>query len=182
MKKLFIPVLMITVLTSCNNYYKVVIASDPAKAGNIENLKMQKKYFILRNGSQAFTMNNISLSADQKTIHCTLDSLPIEHMLYSTKGAKNKMKYKDINSTDENQSGVLNEVHLYVNPNANTAVGDYTLPLDQVQKIEILEKDKAKTRASYGMGIGIGVGASVLLIGGITAAIIAKNLSFNTYQ
>jgi hypothetical protein len=43
-------------------------------------------------------------------------------------------------------------------------VGAYTLPLDQVLKIEILEKDKAKTRASYGAGIAIGVGGAALLV------------------
>lgn len=180
MKKFLIPAVIIIVLTSCNNYYKAIVASDPAKAGNIENLKMQKKYFILRSGGQAFAMNNISVSADQKTIQCTLDSLPIEHMLYSTKGAKNKMKYKDIKSSDENESGVLNEVHLYVNPNANIAVGNYTLLLEQVQKIEILEKDKAKTRASYGMGMGIGIGAAVLVAAGVFA-IIASSITIGPF-
>ena len=166
MKSLLITVIAISLLSSCSNYYKAALGSKPVTASGIENLKTEKKYFILRDGNQAFAMNGITFSPDQKIIQCTLGDLPIEHKLHLT---SKKMKYNKTNFTDEDQTGVLNEVHIYINSNGNTVAGAYTLPLDRVDKIEILEKDKAKTRASYGTGVAIGVGGAALLVGGIIA-------------
>ena len=166
MKSLLITVIAICLLSSCNNYYKAALGSKPATATGIENLKTEKKYFILRDGNQAFAMDNITFSSDHKNLQCNLGDLPIEHKLHHT---SKKMKYKKTNFTDEDQTGVLNEVHIYINSNGNTVAGAYTLPLDRVDKIEILEKDKAKTRASYGAGVAIGVGGAALLVGIIVA-------------
>ena len=166
MKSLLITIIAISLLSSCSNYYKAALGSKPATASSIENLKTEKKYFILRDGNQAFAMNGITFSSDQKNLQCTLGDLPIEHKLHLT---SKKMKYNKTNFTDEDQTPVLNEVHLYINSNGNTVAGAYTLPLDRVDKIEILEKDKAKTRASYGTGVAIGVGGAALLVGGIIA-------------
>ena len=168
MKSLLITVIAISLLSSCSNYYKAALGSKPVTASGIENLKTEKKYFILRDGNQAFAMNGITFSPDQKIIQCTLGDLPIEHKLHLT---SKKMKYNKTNFTDEDQTGVLNEVHIYINSNGNTVAGAYTLPLDRVDKIEILEKDKAKTRASYGAGIAVGAVGAAILVGGIIAAV-----------
>ena len=40
-----------------------------------------------------------------------------------------------------------------------------------MDKIEILEKDKAKTRVSYGVGIAVGAVGAAILVGGIIAAV-----------
>ena len=168
MKSLLITVMAISLLSSCSNYYKAALGSKPITASGIENLKTEKRYFILRDSNQAFAMNNITFSPDQKTMQCTLGDLPFEHKLHLT---SRNLKYNKTNFTDEDQTPVLNEVHIYINSNGNTVAGAYTLPLDRVDKIEILEKDKAKTRASYGVGIAVGAVGAAILVGGIIAAV-----------
>ena len=123
-------------------------------------------------------MKNISISSDRKNVQCTLEELPFDHKLYVTNGTGGKMKYKTKGYSDEDETGVLNEVHVYVTPGNKTATGAYTLPLENIQKAEIIEKDKIKTRRSHAMGTGIGIGTSVLVLGVLVAAIGASSLSY----
>ena len=174
MKSLLITVIAISLLSSCSNYYKAALGSKPATASSIENLKTEKKYFILRDGNQAFAMDNITFSSDQKNLQCTLGDLPIEHKLHLT---SKKMKYNKTNFTDEDQTAVLNEVHLYINSNGNTVAGAYTIPLEQVKQIEIIEEDKTRTRKSHTTGVIVGVAGSLVLAGGIVAIIAASAVS-----
>ena len=58
---------------------------------------------------------------------------------------------------------VLNEVHMYIANDTLINKGSYTLSLDQIQKIEVIEKDKKRTTNSYVLGaIGATVGTIVL--------------------
>lgn len=172
MKKLLIPVVMICLLTSCNNYYKAALGTKPFTAGSIDDPKMKNRYFILRSGSQAFVINNITFDNDRKTMHCKLDSLPYEHKLHLRNGRNGKMKYKkSINAPDEDETAVLNEVHIYISPDTGITTGPYTVAFDQIQKIEILEKDKVKTNVSHTIGICIGVGITLLSVVGFVALI-----------
>jgi len=50
MKKLLIAIIVLGSFSSCSNYYKAVLAPQPANADSIADLKMKEKYFILRNG------------------------------------------------------------------------------------------------------------------------------------
>ena len=94
---------------------------------------MNKRYFILRDDSKAFAITNITFSSDQKIMQCRLDSLPYEHMLHLTNGRNGKMKYKkSINAPDEDETAVLNEVHLYINSDTGIAAGPYTIAFDQI--------------------------------------------------
>ena len=66
---LFAVLLSIVLLNACHNFYKAVPASaDNAsqKAASVDSLKLQNRYFVLRNGSQAYYMNKIVLSSDKK--------------------------------------------------------------------------------------------------------------------
>ncbi len=175
MKKISITLVILIGLSSCSNYYKAVLAPKPATAGSIEDLKTKNRYFILRDGNRAFTMNNISLSADQKTMHCNLDSLPYIHTFHLT---NRKMKYKKpVNAEDDDETLVLNEVHVYINSNGNAGLGQHDMLLNEIQKIEVIEKDKIKTRKSHTTGTIIGVGGTVLVIGIIAALSISSSLS-----
>jgi len=144
-------------LSRCHNFYKAV----PPKSGNsakaIDSLKLQSRYFILRNGSLAFSMTNIVISEDKKSLNCNLEILPFNHQLHLVKGRKGKLRYKKNEPQDQT---VLNEVHFYIRPDNNTAAGKYTLPLDKVEKIEVIEKDKGRTTGSYIIGaVGYTLGA-----------------------
>ena len=174
MKKLLILVLILITFASCNNYYKAITAAEPANAASLSDFKDNKKYYILRNGGDAFVMKNISISSDRKNVQCTLEELPFDHKLYVTNGTGGKMKYKTKKYTDEDESVVLNEVHIYVTPGGKTGTGPYTLAMENIQKAEIIEKDKIKTKKSHVTGAIIGVSGTVILITGIAAVIVAS--------
>jgi hypothetical protein len=169
MKKILIPVLILIGFTSCSNYYMVITATEPTKAAGYSDFKDTTKYYILRTGSEAFAMKNIAVSSDRKNVQCTLAELPLEHQLYIKNGTGGKMKYKINSDPYEDETGVLNEVHIYLAPGIKTETGPYTLNLENVQKGEIIEKDKIKTKKSHKTGTTIGVsvaaaGAAVIII------------------
>ncbi|KAA9039544.1 hypothetical protein FW778_12070 [Ginsengibacter hankyongi] len=140
------------VFAGCNRYYKAVITKVKANPDkSVDSLKNQNRYFILRTPSQAYFMRNIILSEDRKKITCTLDDIPIEHQDYLYKG-KGNLRYKE--------PFVLNEVHMYIGNDSALNKGSYTLTLDQIQKIEVIEKDKKRTTNSYVIGaLGYTIGA-----------------------
>jgi hypothetical protein len=142
----FLVIISLQVLFSqCHNYYKAV----PTNSAAVDSLKAKGRYFVLRNGSSAFVMNNVVLSSDRKSVSCNLENLPADHQLHLTKGLKGKMKYK---KNEPDNFSVLNEVHFYIQHDNTAAPGEYTLALDKVEKIEIIEKDKGRTTGSYIIG------------------------------
>ena len=175
MKKLLIPVMILIGFSSCSNYYKALTVSEPTKAISLNDFQDNQKYYILRNGNSAFVMKNISVNSDRKNVQCTLEELPFDHKLYVTNGTDGKMKYKTKNTTDEDEAGVLNEVHIYITPGSKTATGAYTLALENIQKAEIIEKDKVKTKKSFVMGTAIGVSSAVVFVGAVVALIAASS-------
>ncbi len=160
--------------TGCNNYYRISKTPVIAATKDIEKLKLQNRYFILRSGNNAWYMDGIVLSSDQKTLQCKLDSLPIEHKLHLTKGRKGQFRYRE----DKPEDSVLNEVHFYIPVDKTSWPGSvYTLSLDKVQKIEVLEKDKGRTTGSYVIGaIGYTVGA--IAVAAIIIAAIKSSCPF----
>ena len=160
--KKFIPLFIImATIVSCHNYYKAsqVKLSFPSKT--VDSLQRQNRYFILRDGDKAYYMNDILLSEDRKTLSCSLDSLPTSHQLYLTHGRRGHLQYLKSNPID---LGVLTEVHFYIDPAESTAFGKYTLQLDKIEKIEVIEKDKKRTTSSYVAGaLGYTVGALAIV-------------------
>ena len=154
------------------HYYK---ASEPAysnhaeKASVIDTLRKQGKYFILRNGSHAYHMKDISLSPDNKTMKTTLDTLPYDHMMYLTKDRNGIMKYIKNNHSDIK---VLSEVHVYIAPDSGITTGNYVLPPDNIQKIELIEPNNARTTTS--MLLGFGIVACIFI--GLVAIVASSNL------
>jgi hypothetical protein len=142
----FLVIILLQILFSqCHNYYKAV----PAKTSSVDSLKAKGRYFVLRNGSSAFVMNNVVLSNDKKSLTCNLENLPASHQFHLIKGRRGKMQYRK-NEVDE--LTVLNEVHFYIQHDNTAISGEYTLPLSKVEKIEIIEKDKGRTTGSYIVG------------------------------
>jgi hypothetical protein len=177
MKKLLIPVMILIGFSSCSNYYKAITAAEPTKAASFSDFQDTKKYYILRNGGDAFVMKNISISSDHKNVQCTLEELPLDHKLYVANGTQGKMKYKIKSYSTEDETGVLNEVHIYLTAGSKTAPGAYTLALENIQKAEIIEKDKLKTKRSHAMGTGIAIGTTVLVVGAVVVIAISSSLA-----
>ncbi len=151
---------------SCHNFYKATSVTPLQSGKAIDSLENKNRYFILREGDKAYYMNDIKLSDDQSTLTCRLDTLPDNHKMYLTRQLKGKQQYKT-----SGDLGILNEVHLFINPSEPVSYGQYTLSLNKVQKIEVIEKDKGKTTGSYVIGaIGYTVGA-IVVVAVIVAAI-----------
>lgn len=167
--------LLLFTFFSCQNYYKATSVSyknDTEKAVQLDSLKRASRDFILRDGRTAFYMSNATISPDQKELICTLDTLSANNKLHLHKGRNGKMRYKKSNP---NEFSVLNETHIYTNSDNTAALGNYSLPLNKIEKIEVIEKDKARTNQSYILG-GIAVTACTLVVAGV---IIASTLSFD---
>ena len=166
--------IIVIALPACfQHYYKATAPpydSHLQKTSVIDTLRKQEKYFILRNGSEAYYMKDISLSPDNKTINTTLVKLPNDHMMYLTKDREGAMRYERRNPTDIK---VLSEVHVYITPDSNITTGNYVLQPGNIQKIALIQKNKTKTIASYLFPFVI-VGA----VAGVVIAISLSNLSF----
>jgi hypothetical protein len=180
MKKLF-QILLLSCIAFCNagcfqNFYK---ATSPArqtsasKAATLDSLQSDHKYFILRNGSYALAMRALKTSEDQISISCILDSLPANHWLHLSNGRHNHMGYKK-----KIDNSIFSEVHIYIPEDSLIATGNFTVPLGKIQKIEILEKDRAKTTKNHVLSIaGITVGTALTLTA--LVALLLDSLSFS---
>ncbi|HMR90676.1 MAG TPA: hypothetical protein PKC69_00110 [Chitinophagaceae bacterium] len=148
---------------ACHNFYKantLTGGSNVQKAGTIDSLKKNNRYYILRSGDVAYHMRNLQISNDQLTLQCTLDSLPSYRRLHLSNGVKGKRRYY---RGKPESSAVLNEVHFYIPDEGDIPTGNYLLALDKVQKIEVLEKDVKRTTNSYVIGaIGYTLGAAAV--------------------
>ncbi len=155
------------IFSACNTYYKAsrrVPANSAETATSIDSLKSENRYFILRNGSEEFYMKNILVSPDQQSLTCYLDTLALNHQLHLVKGRGGNYKFKKTSPIDRQ---VLNEVHFYIPTDTTARLGQYTLALNKIQKIEILEKDTKRTTNSYvigGLGVALGTIALVSVI------------------
>jgi len=157
----FSAILLVAVIfLACKTFYKANSFNPASSARTVDSLKNSNRYFILRNGEESFYIKNLQLSADKKTARCILDSLPVYHRLHLTKGLNGKMRYRRDNPTN---AEVINEVHFYMPKDTNAALGNYTLHLDKINKIEVLQHDKKRTTNSYVLGaVGYTVGAMIV--------------------
>ncbi len=166
--------------TSCCHYYKAVsrpFKNDADKAERIDSLSAAKRNFILRNGDQAFYMNNPILSADKKIVGCTLDTLSSFNRLHLTTGKAGKMRYK---KHDPGDLSVLNEAHVYIVHDTAATTGKYSLAIDKVKKIEVIEKDKQRTSNSYVLG-GLAITAGIAIVLGLIGAAMASSISLTGF-
>jgi hypothetical protein len=154
--KLGIFSIIVLAFAGCNRYYKAVKTENPVDGKTVDSLQNQNRYFILRNGSEAYYMTKIVLSEDRRKLSCVLDSLPASHQLYLTHGRNGNMRY----IPHLNDDAVLNEVHLFIKTSDSINTGHVTINLNQIQKIEVIEKDEKRTTSSYVIGaLGYTVGA-----------------------
>ena len=178
LNEVFIICVILSVCTSaCHSYYKTSAADDQSnnKAGNIDSLQSEGRYFVLRTGDKAYHLKGIKLSADQKSFEATLEALSSDHGLHLTKGVNGRMRYQP---RFPNLS-VLNEVHLYSStPLGTNKIGSLVnVDLDKIEKIEVIEKDKGRTTSSYVIGaIGYTVGA--VAIAGVIIALTKSSCPF----
>jgi hypothetical protein len=143
--------------SGCSHFYMASsrpYANDLQKAAIIDSLSQVGKYFILRSGTNAFVLEHLTFIPDSNTLQARADFLPAYHRMYLTKDRDHRMRYIKKNPNDLK---VLTEVHLYLNPATRITAGDVVIPLQDIQKIDVIKKNKAKTTTSYIVGSVIGV-------------------------
>lgn len=157
---------------SCNHYYRVNKNSNNFAITDTANLYW--RYIILRTGINSYFMNNIELSADKKTVSCILENLPDEHKLHLRHGRGGSMRY----NAYKPESVIINEVHLYIPRDTMAIAGaKYTLALEKIKKIEVLEKDNGATTASYILG-GLGITVGTILVAAVIAVALKSSCPF----
>ena len=172
-KGLLFFLLLFLLVISCQNYYKA--STKSSSSANLDSLQSVNRYFVLRNGTKAYAMKNLVLSPDKKTVQVQLDSLSWLHKLHLTNGYKGKLRYK---KSKIDHYPVLNEVHFYIPYDSSIQEqSSFTLALDKIQKIEVLEKDKTRTTNSYVLGA-IGYTAGALALAAIIIAATKSSCPF----
>ncbi|THU40982.1 hypothetical protein FAM09_02365 [Niastella caeni] len=159
----FAAFLFFTCSTGCHNYYEslLIAPSDKQAMKKIDSLRFAYRSFILRNVNEAYFMKNLQIKADHTAMTCTLDTLPPEHKLHLRNGIRNNRRYK---RSDPTHRSVLNEVHFFIERDNAAKPGPYTLALNQVYRIEVIQKDRERTTGSYAIGaIGYTLGAMALV-------------------
>ncbi|MEO6229587.1 MAG: hypothetical protein ABJB11_04255 [Ferruginibacter sp.] len=147
-----IGIFAIILFSSCRSYYKIVSVpstNNVAKAASLDSLKNMGREFIIRNGNSAFYASSLSINSNESSMECVLDKLAAENRLYVSRGINGKKWFTGIKSSDYS---VLNEVHLYTEPDNSMSMGNNKIYLDKIQKIEIIEKDKGRTTTSHLLG------------------------------
>ncbi|HET9824725.1 MAG TPA: hypothetical protein VFP87_05295, partial [Chitinophagaceae bacterium] len=78
---------------------------------------------------------------------------------------------------------VVTEVHIYLNQTAAIdATKSLSLPLDQIEKIEVIEHDKLRTTVSYILG-GVGITLGVITVAAVIVALTKSSCPFvSTYD
>jgi hypothetical protein len=138
--------LIICMHCSCHRYYKVSTTKGGNKsADTIQTLDKQSRYFILRTPAKAYRMKNITLNDQRTAITFTPDTLFAEHTrLLNPERTHTRYKLK--------HAALLSEVHVYTAKDTFSKLRSYTMPLNAISKIDIIEKDRGKTTSSYILG------------------------------
>jgi len=82
----FMAIVFLIVSQSCMNFCQV---RSSAKVPSTKDSIIQaysNLYYILRTGDQFYTMNNVALNEDRKSLGCGLASIPAEHTLQMING------------------------------------------------------------------------------------------------
>lgn len=171
-----LAILVVALLAfSCQRFYLPVAspsATAPERERAITENKSLRKYFILRHGSGDYVINEIEVDPQSQQLKGRLSPLPHEHTLYTSQ--RKGYRY----NLGKGEGVVLNEVHLYMpgteRLDTTQVVG---LPLDGIQKIEVLQHDKGRTTVSYILG-GIGYTIGVMAVAAVIVALTKSSCPF----
>ena len=157
----------VSILCGCANFYK--INERASQVSKIDSLANTRRIFILRTGSESFVLKQMVVDKEQQTLSGVLDTLPVYHLLHTTRSPSGKMRYR---RRDPTQTTVLKEVHLYTKTDTAARAGvRYSLPMNIIEKIEVLERDAERSTTSYVLG-GLGIAAgSFAIVMAIAAAL-----------
>lgn len=168
LQRFFIPVVLLLACSSCY-YYKAAslpVSDVRQKGATLDSLQAVGRYLVLRNGSDAvFHIRIIEPGEDGAILGLQLDEIAEEHRYHLSAAERSSLRYRKANPA---QNKVVGEVHVYIPYDEKAKPGSYALPLDQVQRIEVLGHDAKRTTNSHvlsGLGIAAaGLGIAILIV------------------
>ena len=154
-------------------YYKVVTSKD-SHSNVINTHQNEAEFIILHFGYQAWKFSDISVT--EKTVVGRITRLQ-GHEYYKTTRTDQANRYKTSKSIYEDESEVINEVHITVSEYDVLDGNEVSIALENIEKIEIYDKAVGATVASWIFG-GLGVAAAVLAVISIIAILTKSSCPF----
>jgi hypothetical protein len=160
-------IIMFSFLTMVNGcYYFKVVRPTGQPAETISSSQDQMKFIILHFDDKAWQFKYIKINEDSIT---GVISTLIGHERYKTVKPEGSNRY--LKKSYLNDSDVLNEVHIYVSGYSDLGNRNISIKTNDIQKIEVYDKDNGATAASWifsGIGVGVAAFAVILLIVALT--------------
>jgi hypothetical protein len=157
---LIIMIMIISLIQSCY-YYKVTKSKEPP-AQALLRLQDSGKYIIMHYDTIARRLSDIT--ADEDSVRGKVSFLS-DHDKYLTTKPDGPTRYKKKAINDESQ--VLNEVHIYTKVLAKSGFKNVSFPIKSIEKIEIYDPAVGATVASWvfsGLAIAVPVIVVVALL------------------
>jgi hypothetical protein len=158
-------------LTQGCYYFKVNTRHQPSTA-MVTGLDQEGKNFILHFNEKTFRLTDVEVNN-----HLVTGELKeIDNSQYAYR-VKTDRPNRYIKKSGNNQSYLINEVHLYVDEYTDLGNNRVTVPVSSVSKVEIYDKDTATTTGSWVLST-LGVIAAVYLIMAIIVLIFKQSCPF----
>lgn len=155
----FFAALLLLYSISCNNYYQVN-RTDSAGLVNLFRMGDIQKTYIIHSGYNVYGIKNI-----------TADSISLSGELYEVSPYNYHYVQNPAKKYKQEEKSILYEVHIYLhNDGRALSLGQQDIPIQEVNEIHIIDKDKGLTATSYVLGT-LGVLAGVAVLVGIIVAL-----------
>jgi len=159
---MFVLLAFLNLTVGCN-YYRVRTHKKEAgtTAPKLEQLKEQRKFFIVHFGDQAWWLQNLVLNENKTEIHGTIEKLPSNRDKYLETNPEKVQRYKS------KEKALLQEVHIYTSEYAEVEGSGVIIPISSVERIEVYDQAHGATIASavFGtLGVLAGVGVIILIL------------------
>lgn len=158
-------------LTQGCYYFKVNTRQQPS-AALITGLDQKGKNFILHFNEKTYSLKDVEVSNDN--LSGQISDVDPDKYFYSVRTDKPNRYLK---KSGNNQSYLINEVHIYVDEYTDLGNNRITVPVGSVSKVEIYDQDTATTTGTWILG-GLGVLASIYLIMAIIVLIFKESCPF----
>ena len=158
----FLILILLHMQIACRNYFmakKLDSGKPEFEQKKTELSQLNRKYIIIHMHGERYHLLNIELDQDKLELRANYETASPKHNLYSP-DAKQSTRYR----SNHGEGVVLNEIHL-IGKNFIIDGNKVTIPFQNLERIDIIEKDSGKTVASHVLG-------AVAVIGGIFALIL----------
>ncbi|HYX06890.1 MAG TPA: hypothetical protein VE912_09185, partial [Bacteroidales bacterium] len=149
---------LLNMFSGCMYYFKVktILPPTPKDFAHIENLN---KNIIIHMDDEAWELALPSLKEDSLEGYIIKKYVSTYNKPVKTKGSN---RYK--NRIEDNETYLLNEVHLYITEMTVFNGSKILIPLSKIERMELYEKDEAATVGSWTLGIISGTSAAAFLL------------------